>query len=79
MSEDYLLINAKKSSGSFSKLVAVVSLLALVAAVVIGIVISTQVAKLPKAAKGSGEIYQDPTNPDWGVRTRYKVLADLSI
>lgn len=67
-SEDYLLVNGDRRSSKMPIMVAVASFLVLIAAVVVGIVISTQVAKLPKAAKGSGEIFQDPTNPTWSVR-----------
>lgn len=78
-SEEYLLINEKKSTGSLSKLIGIASLLALVSAVIIGIVISTQVAKLPKAAKGSADFYQDPANPDWAVRACINMLKYLAM
>lgn len=72
--DEYLLINGKKSTGSLARLIGVGSLLALVAAVIIGIVISVEVAKLPKAAKGSAGFYQDPTNPEWAVRALVNIL-----
>jgi len=68
MAEEYSLLNEKKSQGVFSRAVGVGSLLALLAAVVIGIVISTQVAKLPKANKSDVPVDLPIVNPNWQVR-----------
>lgn len=71
--EEYLLVNGKKPTSSLSRALGIASLLALISAVIIGIVISTQVARLPKAAKGSADFYQDPANPDWAVRATFNM------
>ena len=68
MAEEYSPLNGTKSSGLFSKAVGVGSLLALIAAVIIGIVISTQVSKLPKATK-SLLVDLPIVNAHWEVRT----------
>jgi hypothetical protein len=67
MAEDYSLLQGKKPNGIFTKAVGIGSLLALVAAVIIGIVISTQITKLPKAPKVNDVVDLPTVNPNWQV------------
>jgi imidazolonepropionase-like amidohydrolase len=65
MAEDYALLEGRRQGGVFTKAVGVGSLIALIVAVIIGIVISTQVAKLPRAVKTSDGVDVPTVNPNW--------------
>lgn len=78
MSEDYALLGGKRR-GMFTKAVLTGSLVALIVAVIIGIVISTQVAKLPKAQKPLNDVDEVTVNPDWEVCVPIIVLYRIMI
>ena len=61
MGENYSLLSGQKTGGMFFKAVGVGSLLTLIAAVIIGIYISTQVHKIAKTTPG-------PTFANWKVQ-----------
>lgn len=78
MSEDYALLGGKRQ-GVFTKAVLTGSLVALIVAVIIGIVISTQVAKLPKAQKALNSVNEVTVNPDWEVCVTIIVIYRIII